>query len=51
MTLLWFIIWFVADHVGSHASLMFDPPNAWTATLLLAVAVDINRPPFAAGRR
>jgi hypothetical protein len=44
MTIIWFIVWFVADHIGDRESLLFDPPNAWTATLLLAIALDINRP-------
>jgi hypothetical protein len=50
MTLLWFIVWLIADLIGDHESLLFAPPNVWTATLILAIALDINRPPIA-GRR
>ncbi len=41
VTLLWFIVWLIADHVGSPAPLHADPVNAWTATLLAAVALDL----------
>ena len=50
MTLLWFIVWLIADLIGDHESLLFAPPNVWTATLILAIALDINRPSIA-GRR
>jgi hypothetical protein len=50
VTLLWFIVWLVADLVGDKESLIFAPPNAWTATLILAIALDLNRPPIA-GRK
>ena len=50
MTLLWFIVWLIADLIGDHESLLFAPPNPWTATLILAIALDINRPPIA-GRK
>jgi hypothetical protein len=50
MTLLWFIVWLIADLIGGRESLLFAPPNAWTATLILAIALDINRPPIT-GRR
>jgi hypothetical protein len=43
MTLLWFVIWLISDHVGSHKPLRFDPVNVWAATLLLAVALDLGR--------
>jgi hypothetical protein len=41
MTVLWFIIWFVANNVGGHAPLLLDPVNGWTGTLLLALALDL----------
>lgn len=41
MTLLWFIVWVIADNVGGHKPLLFDPVNAWTGTLILAVALDL----------
>jgi hypothetical protein len=43
MTLIWFVIWFVADHLGDAASLDASPANIWTTTLLLAVALDLAR--------
>jgi hypothetical protein len=43
MTLLWFIVWVIADHIGSHEALRFDPVNVWMTTLLLAVALDLGR--------
>jgi hypothetical protein len=44
MTVVWFVVWLVANALGDHESLRFDPVNWWTATLLLSVALDINRP-------
>jgi hypothetical protein len=44
MTFAWFIIWFVCNLVGGDEALKLDPVNAWTATLILALAIDINRP-------
>ncbi|HEU5477809.1 MAG TPA: hypothetical protein VFU64_08310 [Gaiellaceae bacterium] len=43
MTLIWFVVWLIADHIGSHQSLTFDPVNVWTATFLLAIALDLGR--------
>jgi hypothetical protein len=43
MTLVWFVIWLIADHVGSPEPLRFDPVNVWTATLLAAIALDLGR--------
>ena len=43
MTLVWLIIWFVANVVGAHEPLRLDPVNGWTATLILAVALDLAR--------
>jgi hypothetical protein len=42
MTFIWFIVWLIADNVGSHEPLRFDPVNAWTATLILALALDLG---------
>ena len=39
MTLLWLLIWFI---VG-HEPLILDPVNAWAATLILAVGLDLSR--------
>jgi hypothetical protein len=43
MTLVWMIVWFIANNVGGHAPLTFDPVNVWTGTLLLAIALDLGR--------
>jgi hypothetical protein len=42
MTVLWFIIWLIANNVGEHELLTFAPVNAWAATLILAVALDLS---------
>jgi hypothetical protein len=44
MTIAWFIVWLIANNVGGSEPLLADPVNAWTATLIAAVALDINRP-------
>jgi hypothetical protein len=51
MTLIWFVVWLVADSIGDHEQLTFDPVNVWTATLLLAIALDVNRPALVQRRR
>ena len=43
MTLVWFVIWFIADRIGDREALLFDPVNVWTGTLLLALALDVGR--------
>jgi hypothetical protein len=43
MTLLWLLIWLIADHVGGREPLVFSPVNAWAATLILAIALDLGR--------
>ena len=43
MTVIWFIVWLVSDLVGDTEPLRLDPVNAWTATLILATALDLNR--------
>jgi hypothetical protein len=42
MTFVWFLIWLLANNVGSTEPLTFDPVNAWAGTLLLAVALDLS---------
>ena len=42
MTVLWFIVWLVANNVGGHEPLLFDPVNAWTGTLILAIGLDLG---------
>lgn len=43
MTLIWLIVWFIANSTGCHEPLLLDPVNAWTATLVLALALDVSR--------
>jgi hypothetical protein len=43
MTFVWFVIWLIADQIGGHEPLLFDPVNAWAATLILAVALNLGR--------
>lgn len=42
MTFVWFVIWLIANNVGGHEPLVFDPVNAWTGTLILAIALDLS---------
>ena len=50
MTIAWFVIWFVADRIGDHEALAFDPVNGWAATLLLVAALDLSRAGGVPGR-
>lgn len=43
MTLIWFAVWLVANKLGGNEPLVPDPVNAWTATLILAAALDLGR--------
>ena len=51
MTLVWFIIWLIANNVGTHEPLLFNPVNAWTATLILAIALDLGASHTRTGNR
>jgi hypothetical protein len=42
MTVLWFLIWLIANNVGADEPLVLDPVNAWVGTLILAVALDLS---------
>jgi hypothetical protein len=42
MTLVWFVIWLIANNVGGTEPLLLDPVNAWSATLIVAVALDLS---------
>jgi hypothetical protein len=42
MTLIWFLIWLIANNVGGPEPLNADPVNGWAATLILAVALDLT---------
>jgi hypothetical protein len=44
VTLIWFVVWLIANNVG-------NPVNAWTATLILAIALDLARGQPALGSR
>jgi hypothetical protein len=50
MTVLWFVIWLVANNLGGNEPLILDPMNAWAATLVLAVALDLARAGGVPGR-
>jgi hypothetical protein len=43
LTLVWFVIWLVANNIGDHEPLLADPVNWWTGTLIAAVALDLSR--------
>ena len=42
MTVIWFIVWLIANNVGGHEPLLLDPVNVWTATLIAAIALDLG---------
>ncbi len=42
MTLIWFIVWLIANSVGAPENLSIAPVNLWTGALLLAVALDLG---------
>jgi hypothetical protein len=41
-TLVWLVIWFIADLIGDNEPLLTDPVNIWTGTLILAVGLDLG---------
>jgi hypothetical protein len=43
MTLVWFVVWAVANAIGDAEHLTFAPVNVWSGALLLAVALDLGR--------
>lgn len=43
MTLIWFIVWLIANNVGGSEALALDPVNGWVGTLILAAALDLGR--------
>ena len=43
MTLVWFIVWLIANNIGDHERLSTAPVNVLTATLILAIALDLSR--------
>ena len=42
MTFLWFVVWLIANNIGGHEPLVANPVNAWTGTLILAIALDLS---------
>ena len=44
MTIVWCVIWLIANNIGGNEPLEATLVNAWLATLILAVALDLNRP-------
>jgi hypothetical protein len=42
VTIVGFIVWLIANNVGGHEPLLFDPVSAWTATLMLAIGLDLG---------
>jgi hypothetical protein len=54
MTLIWFVIWLIANTIGDPERLTVDPVNGWAGTLILVVALDLGRqhaPEFGGPRR
>jgi len=43
MTLLWFIIWLIFNVIGDKEPILLNPVNWWAGTLLLAIALDLNK--------
>lgn len=41
MTLIWLLVWFISSRTGAHQPLLVDPVNVWTATLILAIGLDL----------
>jgi len=50
VTVIWFVIWLIANNVGGNEPLELAPVNVWLATLILSIALDINRPAGMMGR-
>jgi hypothetical protein len=42
MTLVWLLIWLVANLVGDNEPLLLDPVNVWIGTLILALGLDLS---------
>lgn len=53
MTLVWFVIWLIANNIGDREPLLTHPVNVWAGTLILTVALDLSRQhaPDLSGRR
>jgi hypothetical protein len=42
VTVLWFIVWLIANNIGGAEPLVLDPVNAWMGTLILAIGLDLS---------
>lgn len=51
MTLIWLVVWFIADRIGGPEPLLLNPVNAWVATLILAIALDLGSAHARGGRK
>jgi hypothetical protein len=43
LTLIWFIVWLIANVVVDNEPLTLDPVNWWAGTLILTFALDLSR--------
>lgn len=43
MTLVWFVVWLIADRIGDREVLAANPVNGWTGALLAVIALDLAR--------
>jgi hypothetical protein len=41
LTLVWFIVWLVANLVSGNEPRTFDPVNFWAGALILAIALGL----------
>lgn len=51
MTILWFVVWLIANSIGENEPLLLDPVNFWTGALILAIAIDLGSHHAAPARR
>lgn len=42
MTIIWFIVWLIANLVGTSEPLTFDPVNFWAGALILCIGLDLS---------
>jgi hypothetical protein len=50
MTLIWFIVWLIADRIGDREPVLLDPVNFWAGALILTLALDVSRAGGVPGR-
>lgn len=51
MTLVWFVVWLIANNIGDEEPLIFDPVNIWAGFLILAIALDLSAAHATSGAR